>query len=219
MRPLWGAYSSCSACIVTLQILVIAMLLLGLAGIGVIQVPGLSDTLFRVPEPRAPAATDRTFRAQPDAQAARQLGDRVRSALSQPGNLRLEVTEAELNAAMSAEAGQMGDLPVRDLYVQLDDNRMIVTGLLTEPFSTRIEIKARPQVENGRLKMRIEEAKAGAFPIPGFIAGQINAQVNDALEQAFINESMPFIETVKITQGKLEVTGRLRTDIQLPPAR
>lgn len=198
LRRLWGCYTGCAVTVFTIQLLTLLGLIVVLAGMGLVKVPGLSDIAFR-PPPAPPTA-------QPDPQVAQRLQQRLDSALRRGGPFTLEITEGELNSLLSSLGGK--DAPVKDPLVRLLAGKGELYGVLM-PIDTPFQATFTIVVEGGQPRLKIQSLSLRVMPLPGPFADLISSFANDQLGS--IMRQMPLtIQKVELLPGKLVLSGTPR---------
>lgn len=132
-----------------------------------------------------------------------------------PSELLVELDEAILTRLLNEDlAGQwqvqttFGTATVRNLLVQIRDDRVVVTGdAQTGFFSLPLAVTTTVTVQSGRPVVRVLEASVGGVLLPEGARQQIEITLQGALDRAVARERFE-LRTLDLSGGMLTARGR-----------
>lgn len=94
----------------------------------------------------------------------------------QAKNVKATLTAEEISSKMTSLASTgSGPLPLKDIQVNLQKERILMTGHLDLPFSmVRVGVSARVQDFEGKSQVEIEDITIGSVPLPGMIRERLS---------------------------------------------
>jgi len=194
---------------------------------GMVMGLALSDPR-RAPEVRARREVARALwntpssQPSPEAQAVRDRVKRVADqAASQPESgaprqYDVTITEDEANALLATDPDirkKLESQGVHQVTLLFEDGRILVDGRVTYAGMTLdVSGDAVPTVrEDGTLDVRVENAKAGGFPMPGSALGEVERLLESVLSQQ--DPSRGRINALKVSQGSLRLEAETRGEV------
>jgi uncharacterized protein YpmS len=123
----------------------------------------------------------------------------------------ITITEAQLAAYIDRRISDEPDAPISQPQVTLRDGKIEVTGQVTlDKLTAQANLVFEVFVENGRLQVRLIDAKLGALPIPERILNQINDTMNNNMEQMTTVENRRIeVQSVSIADGVMTIVGQM----------
>ncbi len=233
MGCLWQVYKALSVLFFTLFLLMLLIGVILLAGIGAVEVPGLS-ALFRSGDPPAPTqtatrtsdqapsqSTDDTVLetgtpepgATPAAGAAgdetaaiQRAEDAIREA-DESGPFTIEVTDSDLTALLGEVIASLDNPPVTNLVVVFEQDAFVANGTITSPFRASVQARGHFVVSEETVEIVFTEAKLGALAMPKALRDQLAIQANEFVA-ANVGASQGLrIDSVEILPSKIIVAG------------
>ena len=237
MGCLWQVYKSFAVLFFTLFIILILAGVFLLAGIGVVDVPGLSSFFGFGAEP-TPTPTAALARETPQAETAesdsrgpgtpvpgstatpevvseqtaaiQRAEDALRQA-EEPGRFTIEVADSDLTALLGELIASLDDPPVSNLVVTFEQDAFAASGTVIAPFRANIQVKGHFVVAEETVRIVFTEAKLGAIAMPGALRDQLTEEANRYIDSNVGATQRLRIDSVEIVPGKIIVTGeRLR---------
>lgn len=233
MGCLWQVYKTLAVLFFTLFLVLILVGVILLAGIGAIEVPGLSS-LFGLdaaatPTPTTAVARDPAPAQTPDS-AAVESGtpvpgstatpevvseqtaaiQRAEDAISQadePGRFTIEATDSDLTALLGEVISSLDSPPVSNLVVTFEQDAFVASGTVTTPFRANIQAKGHFVITEDTVEIEFTEALLGALAMPKVLRDQLSAQANEFLASNVGEAQGLRIDSVEISPGKIVVTG------------
>ena len=233
MGCLWQTYKALSVLFFTLFLLLILLGVILLAGIGVVEVPGLS-ALFG--QSVAPTPTPTVTIVRESAQARTTQGDasesgtpvpgatatpaivseqtaaiqRAEDAIKQadePGRFTIEVADSDLTALLGEVIASLDNPPVTNLVVVFEQDTFAASGTVIAPFRANIQAKGHFVVAEETVRIVFTEAKLGALTMPEALRDQLTAEANKFIDSNVGATQGLRIDSVEIIPGKIIVTG------------
>ena len=138
------------------------------------------------------------------AQLESRLGENLRGVPGQEFILR--VTDAELTSWLAAELAEYDEPPVSQLQVWFTKGKIHGSGRVTNvlPFESDFFVVASAHVENGRVTVEIEDASAGAVPLPAGALETISQSVSQTVDELQLGVEVTALE---ILEGEAIVQG------------
>jgi uncharacterized protein YpmS len=123
----------------------------------------------------------------------------------------LTVTEAQLAALIDRQLTQEQDALVTNPQVRLTDGRIEVSGQITlDQLTAQTSLVFEAFVSNGRLQVRLLDAKLGALPVPDRFLSQINDAMNRNMDQmTSIDNRRIEVQSVSISGGVMTIVGQM----------
>ena len=233
MGCLWQVYKAFSVLFFTVFLILVLVGVFLLAGIGVVEVPGLSR-LFGfgaepTPTPTA-AIVSETPRAQTAESDSRESGtpipestatpevvseqtaaiQRAEDALKQadePGRFTIEVADSDLTALLGEIIASLDNPPVTNLVVTFEQDAFAASGTIITPFRANIQARGRFVVAEETVRIVFTEAKLGALTMPEALRDQLTEEANKFIDSNVGATQDLRIDSVEIIPGKIIVTG------------
>lgn len=233
MGCLWQVYKALSVLFFTLFLLLILLAVILLAGIGVVEVPGLS-TLFSQSTAPTPMPTATVVRETAATQSAREDGSaegtpvptatatsevvseqtaaiqRAEDAINQAdeaGPFTIEVSDSDLTALLGELTASLDSPPVSNLVVTFEQNAFVASGTITTPFRANVQARGHFVVGEDSVQIAFTEAKLGALIMPKALRDQLTERANEFLDENVGETQGLRIDSVEIVPGKIIVTG------------
>ena len=234
MKPmgcLWQTYKALSVLFFTLFLLLILLGVILLAGIGVVEVPGLSalfgQSAAPTPTPTIVRESTQTRTTQGDTSesgtptpgstatpevvseqtaAIRRAEDAIKQA-DEPGRFTIEVADSDLTALLGELIASLDNPPVSNLVVTFEQDAFAASGTIIAPFRANIQAKGHFVVSEDTVRIEFTEAKLGALTMPEALRDQLTAQANEFLDENVGETQGLRIDSVEILPGKIIVTG------------
>ncbi len=125
--------------------------------------------------------------------------------------IALEFTEAELVALTREAVGKLKDAQVEasSLQVRVTDGKLTVAATILKPVKFNVQVIVSATVKDGKLVPKIEQAKAGYFPVSGQVVEKLVGQIFGAKWRESLNRPQFSWDQIKLTNGKMLVAGRM----------
>ena len=231
MGCLWQVYKALSVLFFTLFLVLLLVGVFLLAGIGAVEIPGLSRlfgfgveptptvTIVRETAPSqttesnvsesgtpVPAATATSEASTEETTAIQRAEDAIQQA-DQPGRFTIEVTDSDLTALLGEVIASVDSPPVSNLVVTFEQDAFVASGTITTPFRANIQATGHFVVSDDTVQIEFTEARLGALVMPKALLDPLTVQANEFLAEEIGAESGLRIESVEILPGKIVVTG------------
>ena len=231
MGCLWQVYKALSVLFFTLFLVLLLVGVFLLAGIGAVEIPGLSRlfgfgaeptptvTIVRETAPSqttennvsesgtpVPAATATSEASTEETTAIQRAEDAIQQA-DQPGRFTIEVTDSDLTALLGEVIASVDSPPVSNLVVTFEQDAFVASGTITTPFRANIQATGHFVVSDDTVQIEFTEARLGALVMPKALLDPLTVQANEFLADEVGAESGLRIESVEILPGKIVVTG------------
>ena len=233
MGCLWQFYKALSVLFFTLFLVLLLVGVFLLAGIGAVEIPGLSRlfgfsveptptptvTIARETAPSqttesdvgesgtpVPAATATSAASTEETTAIQRAEDAISQA-DEPGRFTIEVTDSDLTALLGEVIASVDSPPVSNLVVTFEQDAFVASGTITTPFRANIQATGHFVVSDDTVQIEFTEARLGALVMPKALLDPLTVQANEFLAEEIGAESGLRIESVEILPGKIVVTG------------
>ena len=233
MGCLWQVYKALSVLFFTLFLVLLLVGVFLLAGIGAVEIPGLSRlfgfgveptptptvTIARETAPSqttesdvresgtpVPAATATSAASTEETTAIQRAEDAIQQA-DEPGRFTIEVTDSDLTALLGEVIASVDSPPVSNLVVTFEQDAFVASGTITTPFRANIQATGHFVVSDDTVQIEFTEARLGALVMPKALLDPLTVQANEFLAEEIGAESGLRIESVEILPGKIVVTG------------
>lgn len=125
-------------------------------------------------------------------------------------NFEITLTSAELTA-ITAEGISGKNFLIKNVQVIISKDDVEIFGTLIKPLSAQIKITTLPQAENGKIKFEVLSLKVGHLSMPKFIQNNIEAVLNQAMDQNFqaLYETAE-VQTIVLFDDKMIIGGKVR---------
>ncbi len=98
------------------------------------------------------------------------------------GNIRLELTDVELNNAISVRAGRAGQEPaLQDPDIMFTGGNLLLIGRVQQPVQGEMRATFQPVVSDGQLRLFLTSVTIGAIPVPTVLLSSVEATINASL--------------------------------------
>ncbi len=150
-------------------------------------------------------------------EAADRLAQKLEAAVNRDDDtFSLEFTDDELTSYVALKLAQPGgravQVPLEDFQARFSGGQMIFSGQLTSvcPFRLGFRLKAAAQVEDGRLDVRLDEARLGIVSLPRPLLKGLSRIVTETIVEAPLHLSEAVeVADLEIGQGVVRVGGRM----------
>ena len=124
---------------------------------------------------------------------------------SRPVQVRMIVTESELNALLAREASG-GD--IRNPHVYFGDGTVVTTGQVTwQGRELGVTVRAHPVVSGGRVELVVDEVGVGRLPAPAAVREQVSQKLNEGMSR-LTGRGRLHVESVQVSAGQMTLTGQ-----------
>lgn len=128
----------------------------------------------------------------------------------------LAVSEEEVNALIASDErvrDAMRGQGVRDVTVLFEERRILLAGQVSRGgFTFDVAADAVPEVRpDGTIDIRIENARAGRFPVPPALVDEARSALAEVLAKQ--DPERGRVEEVSLTRGKLTIRGHAEGSI------
>jgi hypothetical protein len=148
-----------------------------------------------------------------------QMRQRVNEAKAQGGTVTVEISDQELTSyvVMLLQSGA-GEFPARDMQIQFGDGYVDIWATFIDIAPTAVPVYVRATVDalDGQLVLGLARTNAGAIPVPGAMREMIARILSESLSELDLGFE---IHHVKVTQGRMVLTGQVTGDVPDLPER
>ncbi len=141
-------------------------------------------------------------------ESAGQLEARIQQNLTgEPGQqFILRMTDAEVTSLIATELAKYDESPVTNPQVWFTKGKIYGTGRLVNvvPIETDFFVVAMARIEDGKVKVEIEEISAGALPVPAGVLETISQSVNETVDELQLDVEVTALE---ILEGEIIIKG------------
>ena len=141
-------------------------------------------------------------------ESAGQLESRIRQNVSgEPGQqFILRMTDAEVTSLLATELAKYDESPVTEPQIWFTKGKIYGTGRLVNvlPIEADFLVVASARIEDGRVRVEIEEVSAGALPLPDRVLETISQSINETVEELQLDVEATALE---ILEGEVIVKG------------
>lgn len=152
------------------------------------------------PEPPRPIAVS--------TESAAQLESRIRQNVNGVSGQQfiLQMTDAEVTSLLATELAKYDESPVSEPQIWFTKGRIYGTGRLANvlPVETDFYVVASARVEDGKVRVQVEEVSAGALPLPDSLLETLSQSVNQTVEEMQLDVEVTALE---ILEGEAIVRG------------
>ncbi len=153
-----------------------------------------------VPTPPRPVVVSR--------EAAERLESRIRRSLNgEPGQpFILRMSDSEVTSLAAIKLAEYGESPVRDLRIWFTGGKIYGAGTLVNvlPVETDFFVVASARVQEGQVLVEIEQASAGAWPLPDDMLETISQTVSETVNE---QQQQVQITELEIREGEIVLHG------------
>jgi cytoskeletal protein RodZ len=122
-----------------------------------------------------------------------------------PVQVRMIVTEGELNALLARESGS-GD--VQNPRVYFGNGTVVTTGQVTwQNRELWVTVRAHPVASGGRVELVVDEVSVGRMPAPAAMREQVGRRLNEDMSR-LTGRGRLHVQSVQITAGRMTLTGQ-----------
>jgi len=123
-----------------------------------------------------------------------------------PGNsFEIHVTEEEITSYLAME---YPEALFRDAQVRIEDNRVRINALITDPIRARTQILCSIRAVDERVKTEFQQITLGRLNLPSFLLKSLAIRLNEMIDTAPLAIS---ITDVQLQEGKAIISGRRKT--------
>ena len=151
--------------------------------------------------------------AQPSAEAAKSFNNKVttfKSAITdailakQKIDVNLMLTEQEINSKV-IDMESEGNLPVRDMLLQLEENMIMTYFVLNyEGITARIGLMGRPVMVKDDIKMNVVKFELGKLPLPKSFTERATDAINILIKTQNPLDDLPvIIKAIEVSRKQL----------------
>jgi len=147
-------------------------------------------------------------------EAADQLKQNFNQALQEATGTReasLRITNEEITSLVTQELSETGRIPLNNPQVWFTSGRIYISGQVNAigPVNFNSLIIATAVVEEGRMVVKVEEAKMGPFAFSESMIESITQTVNETLAGLLVDADLE-ITRIEILEGEMFVIGHRR---------
>lgn len=147
-------------------------------------------------------------------EAADQLKQNFNQALQEATGAReasLRITNEEITSLVTQELSETGRIPLNNPQVWFTSGRIYISGQVNAigPVNFNSLIIATAVVEEGRMVVKVEEAKMGPFAFSKSMIESITQTVNETLTGLLVDADLE-ITRIEILEGEMFVIGHRR---------
>ena len=144
-------------------------------------------------------------------EAADRLKQNFHQALQEAGTSQesqLRITNEEISSLVALELAQTGQIPVSDPQIWFTSGRIYMTSKVEVGGPVKLDsiIVATLVVDNGKMVMKVQEAKMGPFDFPDGLLETTTQTVNETLAGILIGADLE-ITRLEILEGEMFVLG------------
>lgn len=126
------------------------------------------------------------------------------------GNIRLELTDEELNQAIDVRAGRAGQEPaIQDPDLNFTDGNVVLVGRVQQPVQGELRATFQPVVSDGQLRLFLTAVTVGGIPVPTVLLSSVEATINASL--ATLLSALPSnyrLSEIIIGEGTMTIIAR-----------
>lgn len=151
-------------------------------------------------------------------EAARRVNTKLEQAAAQAkttGQYKITLTESEVTSYLAAQIQQQQKqgttVPLTNPQIKFTQSQVWVYGTF-QSGTSQINglVVVLPQVQNGKLTIKIVRADFGAVPVPGPLLDQLNQQIQAELDSQSLQPQNITLTGITIREGEIGVTGKAR---------
>jgi hypothetical protein len=148
-------------------------------------------------------------------EAADQLKQNFNQALQEATSTHeasLRITNEEITSLVAQELSETGQIPMSNPQVWFTSGRIYISGQVNAvgPVNLNSLIVATAVVEEGRMVVKVEEARMGPFAFPESLIESITQTVNETMAGLLVDADLE-ITRIEILEGEMFVIGHRRT--------
>lgn len=152
-----------------------------------------------------------SYRAVVPSESARQSFIEKLNATSQNSpTITLTITAEELTTL--ASTGLSGtNFILKDIQFIISPKQMEIFGTLTKPLGSNLKITTFPQVENAKVKMKIQSIDAGKLRLPGILYTEVEKVLNSFMDANLASFYEKYeVEEVFLEEDQMVIRGKLK---------
>lgn len=115
---------------------------------------------------------------------------RQKAANAQPdadGNITINLTDEELNQAITLRAGRAGEAPaLQDPDLTFTDGNVVMVAQVQQPVQGELRAAFQPVVSDGQLRLFLTSVNVGGIPVPTALLASVEATINSSLATALV---------------------------------
>jgi len=140
-------------------------------------------------------------------QAAESLEETLGRFFSLPPNNSFEIgiTEEEITSYLAVK---YPEAIFRDTQVRIEDNKVWINALLTDPIRARIQILCSIRMVNEQIRIEFQQVTLGWLNLPSFLLKSLAIRLNEMIDTAPLAVS---ITDVQLQKGRVIVSGCRKT--------
>lgn len=126
------------------------------------------------------------------------------------GVMRIELTDDELNNAISVRAGRAGQEPaIEDPEVIFTNDNVVLVGRVQQPIQGEMRATFQPIVNNGQLRFFLTAVTISDIPVPTVLLSSVEATINASLATMLsVLPSNYRLSELSVTEGSMTIIAR-----------
>ena len=152
-----------------------------------------------------------SYRAVVPSESARQsFTEKLNATFQNNPNITLMITAEELTTL--ASAGFSGtNFILKDIQFIITSQEMDIFGTLTKPLGSNLKITTFPQVENAKVKMKVQSIDAGKLRLPAILYSEVEKVLNSLMETNLASFYEKYaVEEVFLQEDQMVIKGKLK---------
>jgi len=126
------------------------------------------------------------------------------------GEFSLVLSSEDMTNLLS-EGFSKEKLVMKDIYVSINPNDIIVYSTLTQPISSKMAIEVVPKVENGKVNFQVQKISAGKLSVPLFLIPSISKSLSNLVSSKLDGIYTNFeVTKINLTENKMEIDGKIK---------
>jgi uncharacterized protein YpmS len=126
------------------------------------------------------------------------------------GEFQLVLSSEDMTNLLS-EGISLNNLVMKDVYVLVNPNNIIVYGTLTKPLSSKMAIELVPKAQNGQIQFVVQKITAGNLAIPSFMVSSLSNNFSNLVNAKFNSLYNNYeITRVTLVENQMEIFGKLK---------
>jgi hypothetical protein len=153
-----------------------------------------------VPTPPRPIAISTESAAQLESRIQQNLGGESGK------QFIMRMTDSEVSSLLATKLAEYDESPVADPQVWFTKGKIYSTGRLVNvvPIETSFFVVASARIQDGQVRIAIEESSAGALPIPGRVLDTFSQSINETVDDLQLDLEVTALE---ILEGEAIIKG------------
>lgn len=146
----------------------------------------------------------------PSESARQSFAEKLNVVLQKNPALTLVVTAEELTTL--ASAGFSGtNFILKEIQFIIDPKQIEIFGTLTRPLGSNVKIITFPQVENAKVKMKVQSIDAGKLRLPAILYSEVEKVLNSFLDINLASFYEKYeVEEVFLEEDQMVIKGKLK---------